>query len=96
MRASSAERAYNTGWQLCRDLHNMLIVSEAVARAAQLRHESRGAHSRLDFPAFDDYWAGHNIVVRQGPDGMEVEPRPVIRAGHLEALVEQRREAERT
>jgi succinate dehydrogenase / fumarate reductase, flavoprotein subunit len=96
VRASSTERAYNTGWQLCRDLHNMLIVSEAVARAAQIRHESRGAHSRLDFPAFDDHWGKHNIVVRRGTDGMEVEPRPVIRAAHLDALVQQRKEAERT
>jgi succinate dehydrogenase / fumarate reductase flavoprotein subunit len=95
VRASSPERIYNTGWQLCRDLRNMLIVSEAVARAAQMRQESRGAHSRLDFPEFDDYWGEHNIVVRPQPDGMHVEPRPVITAPHLAALVDARKEAER-
>ena len=95
IRASSPERVYNNGWQLCRDLRNMLIVSEAVARAAQLRHESRGAHSRLDFPDFDDYWGAHNIVVRKAADGMEAEPRPVITVAPLKALVDQRKEAER-
>ncbi len=95
VRASSPERVYNTGWQLCRDLRNMLIVAEAVTRAAQLRHESRGAHSRLDFPDFDDYWGAHNIVVRKSPDGMQVEPRPVIKAAHLAELVDARKEAER-
>ncbi len=95
VRASSPERVYNGGWQLCRDLRNMLIVSEAVARAAQLRHESRGAHSRLDFPEFDPYWGAHNIVVRKSPDGMQVEPRPVIKAAHLTELVDARKEAER-
>jgi succinate dehydrogenase/fumarate reductase flavoprotein subunit len=73
----------------------MLIVSEAVARAAQLRHESRGAHSRLDFPDFDDYWGEHNIVVRKAADGMEAEPRPVITVAPLKVLVDQRKEAER-
>ena len=93
--ASSTERVYNTGWQLCRDLRNMLIVSEAVARAAQMRHESRGAHSRLDFPDFDDYWGEHNIVVRKQPDGMQVDARPVIKAAHLAELVDAKKEAER-
>ena len=69
-RAPSGTPAYNPGWNLCRDLRNMLIVSEAVARAALLRQESRGAHSRLDFPDYDDYWGEHNIVVRRTPDGM--------------------------
>jgi succinate dehydrogenase / fumarate reductase, flavoprotein subunit len=95
VRASSPERVYNNGWQLCRDLRNMLIVAEAVARAAQLRHESRGAHSRLDFTEFDDYWGAHNIVVRKSPEGMQVEPRPVIEAAHLAELVDARKEAER-
>ena len=94
-RAPSGSAAYNPGWNLCRDLRNMLVVSEAVARAALLRQESRGAHSRLDFPDFDDYWAEHNIVVRRTPDGMAAEPRPVVKTSTLAALVEARKEAER-
>ncbi len=94
-RAPSGTPAYNPGWNLCRDLHNMLVVSEAVARAALLRQESRGAHSRLDFTEYDAYWAEHNIVVRRTPDGMAVEPRPVVTAESLAALVDARKEAER-
>ena len=43
-------RAYNPGWGLVFELRNMLVVSEAIARSARQRKESRGAHSRLDFP----------------------------------------------
>ena len=94
-RSPSSTIAFNPGWHLCRDLRNMLIVSEAVARAACLRHESRGAHSRLDCPAYDDYWAEHNIVVRRDVEGMRVEPRPVVKTAELAALIEERKEAER-
>jgi len=94
-RAPSGGAAYNPGWNLCLDLRNMLVVSEAVARAALLRQESRGAHSRLDFPDYDDGWAEQNIVVRTTPDGMAVEPRPVVKATALAQLVDARKEAER-
>jgi succinate dehydrogenase / fumarate reductase, flavoprotein subunit len=94
-RAPAGSSAYNPGWNLCRDLRNMLIVSEAVARAALLRQESRGAHSRLDFPGYDDGLAEHNIVVHRTADGMAVEPRPVVKAATLAALVDARKEAER-
>jgi succinate dehydrogenase / fumarate reductase, flavoprotein subunit len=96
VRAAAPTREYNPGWHLCRDLQNMLIVSRAVARAALLRHESRGAHSRLDFPAYDDYWGEHNVVVCNDGAGVRLEPRPVPTAPDLVPLVEQRKEAERT
>jgi succinate dehydrogenase / fumarate reductase flavoprotein subunit len=94
-RAPSGTAAYNPGWNLCRDLRNMLIVSEAVTRAALLRQESRGAHSRLDFPNYDDYWSEHNIVVHKTDDRMAVEPRPVAKAAPLAELVDARKAAER-
>ena len=47
-------RAYNPGWHLVFELGHLLTISEAVARSARERTESRGAHSRLDFPATDD------------------------------------------
>jgi succinate dehydrogenase / fumarate reductase flavoprotein subunit len=67
-------RVYNPGWNLCFELRNLLIVSEAITRSALQRTESRGAHSRLDFPATDDdQWGGRNGVVRRRLDGsMEV------------------------
>jgi succinate dehydrogenase / fumarate reductase, flavoprotein subunit len=94
-RSPSSTVAFNPGWHLCCDLRNMLIVSEAVARAASLRHESRGAHSRLDFPDYDDYWAEHNIVVRNDVEGMRAEPRPVVKTVELAAMIEERKAAER-
>src|SRR3954454_13559406 len=94
-RAPAGGMAYNPGWNLCRDLRNMLIVSQAVARAALMRQESRGAHSRLDHTGYDDHWSEHNIVVWQDGDAMRVEPKPVLKSGDLESLVAARKEAER-
>ncbi|MGZ4385679.1 MAG: FAD-binding protein [Gaiellaceae bacterium] len=88
-------RAYNPGWHLCRDLRNMLVCAEAVTRSALRREESRGAHSRLEFPDYDDYWSEHNNLVLMGPDGMVVEQRPVVKVAELEPLVEERKAQER-
>ena len=46
-------RQYNPGWHLALDLPHMLVVSECIARAALERQESRGGHTRDDFPATD-------------------------------------------
>ena len=71
-------REYNPGWHMAMDLKNMLVVSEAIARAALLRKESRGAHYRDDYPAKDDSGGMVNTVVRQGGDGsMKLTPEPV-------------------
>lgn len=66
---------YNPGWNTALDLRNMLITSEAVARAALMREESRGAHTRIDFfSERDDPWLKVNIVIKKGPDGaMQIE-----------------------
>jgi succinate dehydrogenase / fumarate reductase flavoprotein subunit len=88
------DRTYNPAWNLCRDLGSLLTCSEAVTRAALLRKESRGAHSRLDFPDYDEFWAEHNIVIRKEPDGMRVEPRPAVTVPELVPLVEERKAKE--
>ena len=79
-----ATSQYNAGWHEALDLRNLLITSEAVARAALTREESRGAHTRLDFEGERSDWGNRNIVVRKGDDGMRVvveeraEPDPEL------------------
>ncbi|HJU93559.1 MAG TPA: FAD-binding protein [Pyrinomonadaceae bacterium] len=71
-------RLFNPGWHLARDLKSMLTVSKAVALSAQARKESRGAHSRIDYPNYDESWARqHNIIVREG-DQMALKQLPVM------------------
>ncbi len=71
-------RQYNNGWHTAMDLRNMLMVSEAITRAALLREESRGAQFRDDFPDKDPEWGRYNNVVRQGASGeMIVEKRSI-------------------
>jgi succinate dehydrogenase / fumarate reductase flavoprotein subunit len=72
-------RQYNNGWHTAMDLQNLLVVSEAITRAAILRKESRGAQFREDFPNKDSEWGRHNILVRRGDSGeMVVEKRETI------------------
>ncbi len=76
MRADGS-RMFNPGWHLTRDLRSMVLISEAVTRSALARRESRGAHSRIDYPNFDDAWGKqNNIIVKRG-DQMTLEQRPV-------------------
>ena len=71
-------REYNTGWHTALDLANMMPVSEAVARSAIERRESRGAHFREDYPDKDPAFGKVNIIVRRTADGgMDVLRAPV-------------------
>jgi succinate dehydrogenase / fumarate reductase flavoprotein subunit len=86
-------REYNTGWHTALDLQNLLTVSEAVARAAIMRQESRGAHFREDYLAKDDAWGKQNIVIRKAPDGvMQVvcEPIPQLRTDLVQIIEDNR------
>ncbi len=69
---------YNAGWHQALDLRSLLVTAEAVTRAALVRQESRGAHTRVDYPGERDEWLKVNVVVRRGKDGMETRtlPRP--------------------
>ena len=62
-------RRYNPGWHLALDLRNMLVVSECTARAALARTESRGGHTREDFPTMDPQWRKVNLVCALDPEG---------------------------
>jgi succinate dehydrogenase / fumarate reductase, flavoprotein subunit len=55
-------RQFNPGWHLALDLRNMLLVSECVARAALERQESRGGHTRDDYPDASREWRQVNVV----------------------------------
>jgi succinate dehydrogenase / fumarate reductase flavoprotein subunit len=56
----------------------MLIVSECIARAALERQESRGGHTRDDFPATDPEWARINLICSPTPDGgVQVTRQPL-------------------
>ncbi len=72
-------REYNAGWHTSMDLFNLLTVSEAVARCAIERKESRGGHFREDYPAKDNQYGTFNLVIRKGRDGnMQLERVPVV------------------
>jgi len=71
-------REYNPGWHAALDLPNLLLVSEAVTRAAIERRESRGGHFREDYPEKDPAFGKVNIVLRKGRDGrMELTRAPI-------------------
>ena len=65
-------RAYNPSWHLCLDLKNMIITSLAVTEAAKERRESRGGHTRLDYPDYDSELGMLNIIIRKSIDGINV------------------------
>ena len=60
---------YNAAWHEALDLHSLLVTAEAVTRAAIVRQESRGAHTRVDHPDESDEWQKVNVIVRKGRDG---------------------------
>jgi succinate dehydrogenase / fumarate reductase, flavoprotein subunit len=64
-------RAYNPGWHLAQDLRNMLLVSDCVAQAALERQESRGGHTREDYPEMSAIWRQVNLVFALNGGGEE-------------------------
>ncbi len=72
-----ANREYNPGWHTCIDLANLVVVSEAVARCAIERKESRGAQFRDDFPEKSKEYGGLNMIISKGADGgMQLRREP--------------------
>jgi succinate dehydrogenase / fumarate reductase flavoprotein subunit len=67
-------RLFNPGWHLAIDMRNMLLVSECVAKAALQRTESRGGHTRDDFPKMDAHWRNKLLVCRVAPGDDTVVP----------------------
>ncbi|MDA8369552.1 MAG: fumarate reductase/succinate dehydrogenase flavoprotein subunit [Nocardiopsaceae bacterium] len=77
---------YNPGWHLALDLPNMLLVSEAIARAALERTESRGGHTRDDYPAMSPEWRRINLVtyLREGRVDQRRQPLAPLRPDLME------------
>ena len=89
----TGNREYNPGWHTALDLKNLMIVSEAIARAALERKESRGAQFRDDYPDKKDAFANVNTIISKAADGsMEIrlEQLPKMPA-YLEQVIEENR-----
>ncbi len=70
-------RAYNPGWHVALDLRNMLLVAECVAQAALERQESRGGHTREDYPAMSAEWRKVNLVCALTGDTVSLTRKPL-------------------
>src|SRR6185312_6689037 len=70
---------FNPGWHLALDLRNMIAVCECIARAALIREESRGGHTRDDFPGMSAQWRKVNLICAQNEagDGIDVVQQPM-------------------
>ncbi|MGH8961101.1 MAG: fumarate reductase/succinate dehydrogenase flavoprotein subunit [Jatrophihabitantaceae bacterium] len=77
--SAAGGRAFNPGWHLALDLRNMLAICECIAKAALLREESRGGHTRDDFPTMSAQWRKVNLVCSQDAvgTGIEVSEQPM-------------------
>jgi succinate dehydrogenase / fumarate reductase flavoprotein subunit len=77
--AAGAEggRVFNPGWHVALDLQNMLLISECVARSALEREESRGGHTRDDFPAMSAEWRRENLVCALADGEVQVRRQPL-------------------
>jgi succinate dehydrogenase / fumarate reductase flavoprotein subunit len=71
-------RAYNPGWHLAQDLRNMLLVSDCVAQSALERQESRGGHTRSDYPEMSPEWRKINLVCALDGDQVKLARHPVV------------------
>ena len=84
-------RAYNPGWHTALDLNHLLAVSEAITRSAIERKESRGGHTRDDYPGADPKFGKVNVATRKQQGDMIIaqEPLPEM-PDDLKALFEEK------
>jgi succinate dehydrogenase / fumarate reductase flavoprotein subunit len=76
--SSEGGRAYNPGWHVALDLRNILLIADCVAQAALERQESRGGHTRDDFPAMSPEWRKVNLIAVLDGDRVAVKRQPMI------------------
>jgi succinate dehydrogenase / fumarate reductase, flavoprotein subunit len=82
--------AYNPGWHLSLDLRNIMLIAECVAQAALERQESRGGHTRDDFPGMSPEWRKVNLICSLDGDRVTIRRQPMVpMRGDLLALFDQ-------
>jgi succinate dehydrogenase / fumarate reductase flavoprotein subunit len=89
--AVTGNREYNPGWHTAIDLKNLLIVSEAITRAALERKESRGAQFRDDYPDKNEQFGKVNTIIAKAADGsmqLRLEPLPEM-PDYLKEIIEE-------
>src|SRR2546421_7586615 len=89
----TGHREFNPGWHTALDLKNLLTVSEAIARAALERKESRGAQFRDDYPNKEERFSKVNTIISRADDGsmqIRLEPLPEM-PEYLKQVVEENR-----
>jgi succinate dehydrogenase / fumarate reductase, flavoprotein subunit len=69
--------AYNPGWHLALDLRNIMLIAECVAQAALERQESRGGHTRDDFPGMSPQWWKINLIAALDGDRVTLKRQPM-------------------
>jgi succinate dehydrogenase / fumarate reductase, flavoprotein subunit len=69
--------AYNPGWHLALDLRNILLIADCVAQAALERQESRGGHTRDDFPGMNPQWRKLNLICSVDGDRVVLRRQPM-------------------
>jgi len=69
--------AYNPGWHLALDLRNILLIAECVALAALERQESRGGHTREDYPQMSPEWRKINLICSLDGDRVTLRQQPI-------------------
>lgn len=87
----TGNREYNPGWHTAIDLKNLLTVSEAIARAALERKESRGAQFREDYPDKEQRFSKVNTIISKAADGsmqVRLDPLPEM-PDHLKQIIEE-------
>ena len=89
----TGNREYNPGWHTSLDLKNLLLVSEAITRAALERKESRGGQFREDYPNKEERFSKVNTIASRAVDGsmqIRLEPLPEM-PDYLKQVVEENR-----
>lgn len=71
------DRTLHTGWHAYLDMQNMLLVAQALTLAALERRESRGGHTRDDFPSYDASLGKQNFILWYASGKLHIKREPL-------------------